>query len=308
MAKKKKAQGLVYLKPDQIDRNPENPRLIFDSVKMQELQDSINEIGILVPLIVYYDDDREKYILLDGERRLKCARALKLNRVPVNAVAKPSRLQNILEMFNIHNVRIEWGPMEVAWKLKVIIDEFGYEKDKELARVTSLKLSEIRRSKILLSYAKKYQNLVHLGPREGGLKEDFLVELKPILKWTKDNLGYSTANKNRLTDMLIKKHRTGIIDNYVRGFRNLNKILKAKIPIEKSRYIVSSLAKDSKFNIDEAYETSIKYSVTQHDIEKRVTKLTGLLRDFKIKKEGTDLQYALRELLEVIKEKLKSRS
>jgi len=308
MAKKTKAQGLVYLTPDQVDRNPENPRLNFDPAKMQELQDSINEVGILVPLIVYYDDDRKRYVLLDGERRLRCARVLKLNRVPVNVVAKPSRLQNILEMFNIHNVRIEWGPMEVAWKLKIIIDEFGYEKDKELARVTSLKLSEIRRSKILLSYAKKYQNLVHLGPKEGGLKEDFLVELKPTLNWAQDHLNYSTANKNHLIDILIKKHRSGVIDNYVRGFRNLNKIIKAKIPIEKVQQIIDSLVKDNKFSIDEAYESSIKYSVTQREIEKRVTRLTSLLRDFKIDKESPDLQRALRELLAVIQEKLRDSS
>jgi len=308
MAKQLKAQGLVYLNPNQIERNPENPRLVFDEKKMKELQDSINEIGILVPLIVYYDDKRKKYILLDGERRLRCATVLKLNRVPVNVVAKPSRLQNILEMFNIHNVRIEWGPMEVAWKLKIITDEFGYEKDRDLARVTSLKISEIRRSKILLSYTKKYQNLVHLGPREGGLKEDFLIELKPILNWINVNLHYSDVEKTRFIDSLIEKHRIGVIDNYVRGFRNLNKILKAKIPTEKSRDIIYSLTNNKGFSIDEAYESSIKYSVTEKDMERRVNKLASLLRDFKIKKEGSELYQALKKLVDIINDKLQKRN
>lgn len=301
--KKLISQGLEYLSPDLIERNPENPRIVFDERLMQELKESINEVGILVPLIVYYDDKKGKYVLLDGERRLKCARALSLKSVPANIVAKPSRLQNILKMFNIHNVRIEWGPMEIAWKLEVIMDDFKYEKEKDLVRLTSLKPAEIRKAKILLSYDKKYQGLVHKGPREGGIKEDFLIELKSTLSWLEKNLSFSKKNINKFIDILIEKHRKEIIRNYVKNFRDLNKIVKSGTPKEKVEIIIRRIIDDPNFSIEEAYEDSIRYSVTAKEIGNRAKRLISLLVDFKfIEKndENTGLLAVLKKLKEVI--------
>lgn len=302
--KKPKSKGLEYLSPDLIERNPENPRIIFDERLMRELRDSINEVGILVPLIVYYDDEKEKYVLLDGERRLKCAKSLKFKSVPANIIAKPSKVQNILEMFNIHNVRIEWGPMEIAWKLKVLIDEFKYEKEKDLVRLTSLKPAEIRKAKILLSYGKEYQSLVHKGPKEGGIKEDFLIEIKPTLNWLEKNLSFSEKNNNKLIDALIEKHRKGIVKNYVQNFRDLNKIVKSEAPKQKIKIIIKQLIDNPNFTIEEAYEDSIKYSITAKDIEKRAKKLISLLMDFKFigkSDENKSLLLTLKKLKEVIR-------
>jgi len=295
---KNKPEGLKYLGPDKIDRNPENPRIIFDEKRLQELKDSINEVGILVPLIVFYDDKVGKYILLDGERRLKCARTLKLNKVPANIVAKPTRLQNILEMFNIHNVRIEWGPMEVAWKIKIIIDEFGFQKVNDLSKVTSLKPNEIRRAITLLTFNKKYQDFVHLGPKHGGIKEDFLIELKPILNWFEDNLSFTKKESNLFIDTLIDKHRNQIIVNYVKDLRNLNKIVRSKVPIGKIKGIINNLLVDPKYSIANAYEESIKYSISINDIDKRAKRLIVHLKELEINNAFIQNQ----ELLNTLKE------
>jgi len=276
----KGAIGLQYLSPDDIERNPENPRIVFEEAPMQGLINSINEVGILVPLIVFYDDEKAKYILLDGERRLRCAKTLMLLKVPANIVAKPTRLQNILEMFNIHNVRIEWGPMEVAWKLKVLMKEFGYQKEKDLARLTTLKTNEIRRAKKLLSYDKKYQNMVHKGQKHGGIKEDFLIELKPIIDWLQNKQITGMKNINKFIDVLIRKHRIKIINNYVKDFRDLNKIIRSNIPGKKIDNIFKKLFLDPKYSVEDAYETSIKYSIGLKEIESKAKKLSALLKDF----------------------------
>lgn len=298
-----KPKGLDYLHPKEIGPNPENPRLVFVEKSMQELLESINEIGILVPLIVFYDDDINKYVLLDGERRWRCAGKLQLEKVPVNIISKPTRLQNILEMFNIHNVRIEWGPMEVAWKLKVIIKELGYDKESELARLTSLSLSEIRKSRKLLSFDKKYQDMVHDGPGRGGIKEDFLIELNPTLNWLENNLSFTKDHKNQLIDTLIKKHKRMLIQNYVRDFRNLSKILRSDLPKTKVKTIVKNLILNSNYSIDDAYEISIRYSISTKDLENKANKLIGHLREFEIiweKDESKELLEVLKELKEVI--------
>lgn len=301
--KKLVSKGLEYLSPDLIERNPENPRIIFDEKLMQDLLKSIDEIGILVPLIVFPDDKKNKYILLDGERRLRCAKALNLKKVPVNIVAKPSRLQNILEMFNIHNVRIEWGPMEVAWKLKIIISEVGSDKEKDLVRFTALKPAEIRKAKILLSYSKEHQNLVHSGPKYGGIKEDFLIELKPTLNWLEKNLAFSQKDNYNFINILIKKHKDGIIKNYVKNFRDLVKIVRADLPKLKVKEIIKNISTNPEYSIDNAYESSIEYSINIKELERRVKKLVKILKGFKfIKKEDENigLLEALRELKEVI--------
>jgi len=301
--KKLISKGLEYLPPDLIERNPENPRIVFDEKLMQELKESINQVGILVPLIVYYDDKKNKYVLLDGERRLRCAKDLGLKNVPANIIAKPSRLQNILEMFNIHNVRIEWGPMEIAWKLKVIMDDFKYEKEKDLVRLTSLKPTEIRKAKILLSYDKKYQDLVHKGLKGGGIKEDFLIELKSTLVWLEKNLSFSKKNINGFIDVLIEKHRKEIIKNYVKSFRDLNKIVKSGISLERVKLIINKIIADPKFSVEEAYEDSIKYSVNIKEIENRARRLIALLADFEFiekNEENKNLLSLLKELKEII--------
>ena len=290
-----KESQLKYLSPEEIERNPENPRMIFDEKKLSELMSSINEIGILVPLIVYYDEKKKKYILLDGERRLRCSRNLNLTKVPVNVIATPNKVENILQMFNIHNVRIEWGPMEVAWKLKILMKELNTEKESELAKLTSLKPMEIRKSKTLLSYDEKYQDLVHKGPKNGGIKEDFLVELKPTLNWVEKEL--PDIKRGNFINAVVDKHHKGIIGNYVKGFRNLSKLVRSGIQKSKVKSIFDKIINDPSYNLDQAYEASIKYQMDINEIEKRAERLLTLISGFKIKKEDE----SNRNLLNILK-------
>src|SRR4051794_37212956 len=93
------AEPLMEVEPDAIRKNPDNPRMIFREQEMIELLDSIARTGIQVPLTVYED---RGYVILDGERRWRCAKRLNLKRVPCIIHPKPSKLENLLMMFNIH--------------------------------------------------------------------------------------------------------------------------------------------------------------------------------------------------------------
>ena len=59
--------------------NPDQPRKQFEQDELDELCDSIREFGIIQPLIV--KKDKDSYILIAGERRLRAATNLGLNRV-----------------------------------------------------------------------------------------------------------------------------------------------------------------------------------------------------------------------------------
>src|SRR5467141_1631260 len=69
---------------DAIDRNPENPRLVFRQKELEELLESIRRYGVQVPISVYRSGSR--YILIDGERRWKCS--LKLNKKTIPALVQ----------------------------------------------------------------------------------------------------------------------------------------------------------------------------------------------------------------------------
>ncbi len=300
--------GLAYINPDKIIPNPENPRkkMGFDDKRMNELISSINDLGILVPLIAYFDKENQNYVLLDGERRWRCAKKLNLPNVPVNLIEKLSRLQNILEMFNIHNVRIEWGAMETAWKLERIMEESGKTKDSELSKLTSLKLNEIRKLKTLLSYDKKYQNLVFEGPKDGGLKEDFLVELKPIVKFINDK---TKIKINSFLDSVIEKHKEKIVLNYPKEFRVLKKIISSgEVEDEKKIDILNRLIIEKNYSIQDANEESINLSISYEDFVKKCSKIKISLESLNIpdlkKNEKGNLKKQLQDLAKLINSKL----
>ena len=91
------------------------------------------EVGILVPLIVYRSADNERYVLMDGERRWRCSIDLGLTAVPANIIETPSRLDNLLRMFNIHNVREDWPLISVALSLQTVIEESNEDRESRLA-------------------------------------------------------------------------------------------------------------------------------------------------------------------------------
>ena len=57
-----------------INPNPRQPRLNFDTDELSELAASIQEHGIIQPLIITHDEDPDQYILIAGERRLMAAK------------------------------------------------------------------------------------------------------------------------------------------------------------------------------------------------------------------------------------------
>tara|TARA_B100000925_G_scaffold291950_1_gene282788 strand:- start:15659 stop:16597 length:939 start_codon:yes stop_codon:yes gene_type:complete len=71
----------ALLSVDKIKTNPDQPRKIFDEIKLEELADSIKENGILQPLIITKNGNVLE--LVAGERRLRAAKIAGLTEVPV---------------------------------------------------------------------------------------------------------------------------------------------------------------------------------------------------------------------------------
>jgi ParB family chromosome partitioning protein len=154
---------LQQIPVDRIDRNPDNPRIVFRSSDLDELQESIRIHGIQVPISVYREAGR--YVLIDGERRWRCALKLNLKEVPALVQAKPGPLENLLLMFNIHALREQWDLLTIALKLDDIIalmkEELGKTPtEAEISNQTGLNRATIRRSKLLMALPQQYKDKI----------------------------------------------------------------------------------------------------------------------------------------------------
>jgi len=216
------AIGPKTVPTDSLQPNPHNPRYLFDEDPLTTLRESINKVGILVPLTVFKAAGSNKYTILDGQRRWICAQRLELPSVPINEVAEPSTVQNIVTMFQIHKLRKDWELMPTALKLGVLIDELQEKRDRHLADLTGLDVAVVTRCKKLLWYPKKYQSMMLFKEPKDRIKADFFIELYPVLT---DRLVKSADwyNRNHLIDRFLHKY-----ENKLSGFRSITDFRKIK--------------------------------------------------------------------------------
>jgi ParB family chromosome partitioning protein len=72
---------VLYVNINLIADNKLQPRINYDQDKLDELKNSIREQGVLQPILVRIKGSG--YEVIAGERRLRAARALKLEKIPV---------------------------------------------------------------------------------------------------------------------------------------------------------------------------------------------------------------------------------
>ena len=104
-----------------INTNPFQPRINFKQEKLNELAESIEQLGVIQP-ITLRKMDSEKYQLISGERRFRAAKLAGLNKIP--AFIRIANDQEMLEMALVENIqREDLNPIEIALSYKRLIDE-----------------------------------------------------------------------------------------------------------------------------------------------------------------------------------------
>ncbi len=117
------ASGAAEIPITQISPNPRQPRAQFDPAGITELASSIQEHGVIQPLIVTQADTPGAYTLIAGERRLLAAKEAGLEVVPV--VIREASDQERLEIALIENVqRADLSALETADAYRQLVDEF----------------------------------------------------------------------------------------------------------------------------------------------------------------------------------------
>ena len=103
--------------------NPTQPRTKFDDEALQELADSIRQLGVIQPITVKKADDG-KYIIISGERRWRASQMVGLESLP--AYIREADDENLHAMALVENIqRQDLNAIEIALGMQRLIEECG---------------------------------------------------------------------------------------------------------------------------------------------------------------------------------------
>ncbi len=115
-----------------IETNPFQPRAVFDEQSLQELSDSIKELGIIQPITVRKIGD--KFQLISGERRLRASKMAGLKKIP--AFVRSTNDTEMLQLALVENIqREDLNPIEIAITYQRLLEEFSLTQE-ELSKKT----------------------------------------------------------------------------------------------------------------------------------------------------------------------------
>lgn len=115
---------LLEIPVDQIRINPRQPRTVFDEEALEELRQSILQVGVLQPVVVRSVPGEDGYELIMGERRLRASQAAGLQRLPaiVRDTSDDEMLRDAL-LENLHRANL--NPLEEAAAYDQLLADFG---------------------------------------------------------------------------------------------------------------------------------------------------------------------------------------
>ncbi|MDQ3547901.1 MAG: ParB/RepB/Spo0J family partition protein [Chloroflexota bacterium] len=154
------------IRRDRIEPDPDQPRQFFDEDALQDLATSIRAEGILQPIAVRYDEPRDIYVIIHGERRWRAAGIAGLESLPavVRDIPEDRRLiQQLVE--NI--VREDLNALDRAAALRVLKQQMGDPSWDAVAEAVG-----IRRSRLFqLLGTEKLEERVQEALRRGMISE-----------------------------------------------------------------------------------------------------------------------------------------
>ncbi len=199
--------SIVELDIDAIDINPFQPRSNFNEDALQELANSIKQLGVIQPITVR-KSDFNKYQLISGERRLRASRLAGLTTIP--SYIRIADDNESLTMALVENIqRHDLDPIEIALSYQRLIDEIQLTQEQMSERVGK-KRSTIANYLRLL----KLDPIIQTGIRDGFISmghgraiiniDDHEVQTDIYQKIVSKNLSV------RETEALVKAHHESL--------------------------------------------------------------------------------------------------
>lgn len=300
------AESIASVEIRKISPNPENPRLIFHQDELEALQDSIEKQGILVPLTVY--EESGGYVILDGERRWRCAVKLGLRTVPVIVQPKPAPLQNLMMMFAIHHRRNEWDPLPTALKLEKLealyLERYGSRPTEgQLAEIASLTRGEVRRYKKLLRLPQHYRLLLMselAKPRsQQVLTVDHVLEATAAASAVRKRGVVGDDEEEELRHTIVQRFQQKKIESTVdpRKFARLARAVdREEVTRERARGVIRKFIDNPSYTISDLFRDTVEAEDYRHSLDLLVGRTAERLEA--MRSRNFELSDSLRESLQ----------
>ncbi len=239
----------VSLPVECIMPNPKQPRKNFEDEQLDELCESIREFGIIQPLIVK-KVEKDTYLLIAGERRLRAAIRLGMRTVP--AVIREASGQEAALIAIIENVqRSDLSYIEEANAYKRLMNEYSLTQT-EIAKKVGKRQSTISNKLRLLNLPDDIQTVLaenRLSERHARALlriDDDDLRRKVLKKIISNNLNVTQSEK-LIKDILLKRDREAASKDRV---RYINYKLYVNT-IKKAFACINDAEKNAKFFQDE---------------------------------------------------------
>jgi ParB family chromosome partitioning protein len=178
---------------ERIVADPDQPRRTFDPERLEELTASVRREGILQPIAVRYDVDRDVYVVIHGERRLRAAREAGLSTIPAIVRDVPSDRRLIQQLME-NIVRDDLNAVDRAAALRALKAQLGDAPWEVVAETVG-----IRRSRLFqLLSTEKLPDQVRDDIRSGRLSE----------KQTRALQGLPAGHQQALRDWIVEHARS----------------------------------------------------------------------------------------------------
>ena len=118
---------------EQIEPNADQPRSLFNEEALQELANSIHEIGIIQP-ITLRQISVNRFQIIAGERRWRASKKAGLKTIP--AYIRTIKDENVMAMALVENIqREDLNPVEIALAYEHLLENTGMTQEKVAERV-----------------------------------------------------------------------------------------------------------------------------------------------------------------------------
>ena len=144
---------------DAISANPFQPRTNFGREALEELAQSILQLGVIQPITVRKTGFNQ-YEIISGERRWRAAQMAGLKTIP--AYVRLADDQNMLELALVENIqREDLDPIEIAISYRRLIEEINLTQEKLSERVGKKRSTVTNYMRLL-----KLPDLIQVGLRD----------------------------------------------------------------------------------------------------------------------------------------------
>jgi ParB family chromosome partitioning protein len=158
-----RTRNAVDIPTEKIDRDPGQPREVFDEESLARLASSLKTRGQLQPIRVRWDEGRGVYVIIAGERRWRAARMAGLTAVSAIIVEGEIPPAELLALQLVENcLREDLRPVEQARAYRALLEQHSWS-IRQLAAELSLDHTAISRALSLLELPEPVQSHVERG-------------------------------------------------------------------------------------------------------------------------------------------------